>query len=136
MKHRARIAALGATLIAAPLPAVWADEGAQYMVLNTGRVSCGSWNQFRGAAKQDKYDVRSVQAEEWVSGYITAVNAQLLPTDRGAARNLIEQTDSEGVFAWIDSYCAAHALLPLSEAASALVSELSAKWLAAHPPRK
>jgi hypothetical protein len=36
-----------------------------------------------------------------------------------------EGTDINGVFAWIDTYCAAHPLDPIAKAAIALVVELS-----------
>jgi hypothetical protein len=74
--------------------------------------------------------------EGWVKGFLTGANVWLLPNDRNAARSLTESTDLDGVFAWIDNYCAAHPLVDLVSATTGLIQELSAKWLAAHPRGK
>ena len=51
-------------------------------------------------------------------------------------RNLSEGMEGPAREAWIDTYCAAHPLDDLSAATRALVTELTGKWLAAHPAHK
>jgi len=139
MNRLACIAVIGAALIAAPLPAVGADAGERFMVPGPGTGSCESWTQGREAAGKDTLYSFTQEGwarlgrETWVLGYITALNAWYLPTDRGAVRNLSEGTDRAGLFAWIDNYCADYPLMHLTDATYLLADELAEKWLAAHP---
>jgi hypothetical protein len=128
MKRIACIA-VGAALLAAPLPAARASEPT-YTILGYGTASCGRWTQGR---KPPQTDVLQVARQAWVLGYITSVN-RLLPEGRGPVdRNLSEGTDTNGLFGWIDNYCAANPLRSLAYALDMMTGELGAKWLAAHP---
>ena len=44
---------------------------------------------------------------EWVRGFISAFNTYRSPTG-----NVTAGTDMDGVYAWIDNYCAAHPSTP------------------------
>ena len=130
MKRIAQIAAIGAISLAAPLPAAAAaaDEG-KYAILGHGAVSCGIWTQGRRPLLRDG---SQLMREAWVLGYITAVSWSL-PADRGVVRNLAEGTDVDGIFAWIDNYCAAHPPELLGYSIAILAGELRERWLTAHP---
>jgi hypothetical protein len=131
MKRIACIAAIGAISFAAPLPAAAgaADEG-KYTILGHGAVSCGIWTQGRRPLLRDG---PQLMREAWVLGYITAVSSWSLPLGRGAVRNVAEGTDVDGIFAWIDNYCAAHPPELLGYSIAILAGELRERWLTAHP---
>ena len=57
----------------------------------------------------------------WVQGFISAFNYY----GGATAPDIASGTDANGVFAWIDNYCAAHPLDTIATATIALVSELS-----------
>jgi hypothetical protein len=57
---------------------------------------------------------------QWIAGFLTAFNYY-----QSATPNVAEGTDMNGIFAWIDTYCAAHPLEPIAKAAIALVVEFS-----------
>jgi hypothetical protein len=57
---------------------------------------------------------------QWITGFLTAYNYY-----QSVTPNVAEGTDMNGVFARIDTYCAAHPLDPTAKAAIALVDELS-----------
>ena len=57
---------------------------------------------------------------QWITGFVTAYNYY-----QSAMPNVAEGTDMNGIFAKIDTYCAAHPLEPIAKAAIAVVDELS-----------
>jgi len=57
---------------------------------------------------------------QWITGFLTAYNYF-----QSATPNVAEGTDINGVFARIDTYCAAHPLDPIAKAAIAVIDELS-----------
>jgi hypothetical protein len=57
---------------------------------------------------------------QWVIGYISAFNVYRSPTG-----NLTAGTDTNGIYAWIDNYCAARPLDTIVKATDALIDELS-----------
>ena len=164
MKRMACVTVVGLSLLVAPLPAAGAEphtiplnglgqgqirqnapssEARLAVHGNGGTDSCGSWTQGRAEACKDDTIHMSTQAasdrlmrESWVYGFITAINWSILPSDRGVVRDLAEDTDNRGLFAYIDNYCAVHPLETVYVAATDLTNELLAKWLAAHPARK
>jgi len=60
--------------------------------------------------------------ETWVQGYLSAFNA--LSAVNGHGADLAAGTDDDGIFRWIDNYCANHPLSQLSSAAAELIAEL------------
>lgn len=142
MKRIVYIAVIGASLIAASLPAARSDAGRTARILAPGYDSCGAWSQGREAAGTGNTFAFTLAGsdrlarESWVNGYISAFNEWLLPYDRGVARDLSEGTDAQGLMAWIDNYCSAHPLDQVVDATAALATELATEWIAAHPPSK
>ena len=86
-------------------------------------MSCGNWTQER------RNSVTSGYYEQWVAGYMTAVNeimgGNILRMD------LLEHTDQRGLYGWIDNYCLAHPLNTIVEGADALGAEIITKAKAA-----
>ena len=81
-----------------------------YMVMGFGTKSCGAWT----ADRQGNGDIQFVD-EAWVLGYLTALNV-VGPGSDNIARN----TDTDGIVAWVDNYCAAHPLDEIVTATRAL----------------
>jgi hypothetical protein len=67
---------------------------------------------------------------QWIAGFLTAFNYY-----QSATPNVAEGTDMNGVFAWMDTYCAAHPLDPIANAAIALVAELSKRQSSGTKPK-
>ena len=67
-----------------------------------GTTSCGLWMDVR-ANRRTPSDIRFVQAQQWIAGYLSAYNAHVSPTGNAAGK-----TDQEGMYAWLDLYCKGH----------------------------
>jgi hypothetical protein len=106
-------ALLAGLLYGAPAPA-----GNQYVILGAGSRPCGSWLQVRSETNPD-----SAVLQSWVLGYITSVNANVLTVSQDVA----DGDTPDGLYSWIDSYCAAHPLDSLARATTALLESLRAK---------
>jgi len=130
MRHLARTMVLGTVLMAGGYAAQAAESHSQFMVLGAGYASCESWTNDRGVDSAS-----SRFKEQWVLGYVTAMNNWVLPADRGAARDLAERDGVEGLFAWMDDYCAANPRVNVGNAVALLGSEFQNRWNAAHPPQ-
>jgi hypothetical protein len=104
-------------VVAVAVALLWANAalGADHpMSMGAGVTSCGKWT-------EDKADnVRRAINGEWVLGYLSAADALY-----GDNRNLPGATDAYGLYAWMDSECAAHPLESISDAALLLVLTLS-----------
>jgi hypothetical protein len=92
------------------------------MYLGAGVKSCGTWTQER------RNSVTSGYYEQWVAGFLTAVN---LTIGQQLKIDLLERTDQKGIYAWIDNYCVAHPLNTIVEGADVLGAELITKAKAA-----
>jgi len=130
MRHLTRLVVLGAALIAGEYTAEAAEARSQFMVLGAGFSSCESWTTDRGADSPN-----SRFKEQWVLGYVTAMNNWVLPADRGAARNLAEEDGVEGLLDWMDDYCDDNPLVNVGNAVALMASEFQDRWSAAHPPQ-
>jgi hypothetical protein len=82
-------------------------------VVGNGNASCGEWT----AAQQENGWSRSVY-DAWVGGFISGLN---LVNPKG---NLTTGMDFKGLQGWMDNYCAANPLDPISTAAVRLSVEL------------
>ncbi len=87
-------------------------------MLGAGSRPCGSWLRARSEASPE-----SAVMQSWVLGYLTSVNANVLTITEDVAAG---QTP-EGLFSWIDNYCAAHPLDSVSRATGGLLDDLRAK---------
>ncbi len=84
-----------------------------YTIIGTGVSSCGEWTSVR----RNPYS--SVQANtdgEWILAFIAGEAYQ-------AGGDPLNGTDADGVWAWIDNYCAIHPLDAQVEAAKAFYKE-------------
>ena len=127
MRQRTCLFALLAALL---LPATALSQGVptpQYGVLGVGLKSCGTWTETR-AQKGDDASTRMA----WVGGFITAINS-LSAGRESPFTNITQGTDAEGLWAWIDNYCAQHPLDPFVFAAQALVGELVSRVAPSSP---
>ena len=141
MKRLACVVFVGAPLMVVALPAIAADTSAQYEVMPPGAVSCGSWTLGRDEAGRGytvlltQDGVLRAEREGWVAGYISALNVEILPSDRGATRDLTEGIARDELMASIDNYCAENPLHSLLSATASVSLELANVWLVAHPAR-
>ncbi|MDD1450855.1 hypothetical protein NHF48_007550 [Sphingomonas sp. H160509] len=81
-----------------------------WMAYGPGVQSCGHWTQVRRDGGIDNATMQT-----WLAGFISGQNAVLSATN--SITNILEGSDIPGANAWVDNYCAAHPLAPLSEAA-------------------
>ena len=130
MRYLARSMVFCAALMAGGYAAEAAEGRSQFMVLGAGFSSCESWTTDRSADGPS-----SRFKEQWVLGYVTAMNNWVLPADRGAARNLAEEAGPEGLFDWMDEYCDDNPLTNVGNAVALMASEFQEQWSEAHPPQ-
>ena len=81
----------------------------QYKVYGQGNESCGEWTA-RNKVRREAYQFT------WVVGFVTGAAF--------ASARSQKPTDSSGIAAWIDTYCAANPLDSISKASGQLVLEL------------
>jgi hypothetical protein len=103
-----------------------AKEG--WEAFGVGTKSCAEWT--RAEAERRPISSGGIMLTEmgsditaqtqWITGFLTAYNYY-----QSATPNVAEGTDINGVFARIDTYCAAHPLDPIARAAIAVIDELS-----------
>ncbi len=82
-------------------------------VLGDGLASCGTWTNDR---KQNLSD----GDEEWVEGFITS---EELDVTRQFKENVTINTDTGGIFGWLDNYCQANPTVNLGVATVAFLAE-------------
>jgi hypothetical protein len=99
-------------------------------VQGEGRGSCGNWTKAQrhrpqigadGLMPVTFADMDLATQAAWVQGFISAFNYY----GGATAPDIASGTDANGVFAWIDNYCAAHPLDSIATATIALLTELS-----------
>lgn len=83
------LALLSANVVARPALAQSFEQ------MGYGTESCGSWS-------ADRESSNAFSDESWVLGFITASNASYMLIKK---QTVTVDTDSDGVFAWIDDYC-------------------------------
>ena len=91
------------------------------LLLGEGGSSCGTWTQLRKTPR-DFYPLAA-----WVLGYLSGVATS-------TNVDLLRNTDSSAVTAWVDKYCAEHPLDTIYKAAEVLASELATRRTS--PPKK
>jgi hypothetical protein len=105
-------------------------EAKVFWISGAGKESCGAWTKAQahrpqvgadGLTRVTFADIDSLHQTSWVQGFLTAFNYYTSETG-----SVEKGTDPNGIFAWIDNYCAAHPLDTIATAATALVTELSA----------
>ena len=84
----------------------------KYKVYGQGNQSCGAWEE-RNRLERDTH------LFTWVVGFVSGAAY--------ASPKTLRETDSEGIAAWMDSYCQAHPLDSIANAAGALVVALESR---------
>ena len=88
----------------------------KYIVYGHGNDSCGLWTSQRSPdPEKDEWPSRTSQA--WVLGFVSGVGFESPLT--------LTKTDTAGIRAWMDAYCAAHPLESIARASAQLIAELS-----------
>lgn len=112
MRHMVSVVVLGLALI------VGTVSNAQ-VTLGHGTESCGAWTQDR-----QERGTGYLAKGAWVQGYLSHANVHM-QTINPAIKDITEGTDFEGLFSWIDNYCATNPLNTLGLATLALLVELT-----------
>lgn len=125
---RSKIVAIVSAMLfgLASKPVTAVDAKGIYTVLSPGTESCGAWIANRphdpGTSNftPNQHTVDLLGEQAWLKGFITAYNDYVWK-----GKNVASETDNNGMYAWVDTYCAAHPTTPLSGAAEDLVEFLS-----------
>jgi hypothetical protein len=80
----------------------------QYHAMGIGLSSCGTWTADRSAQ-----GIPALLDEAWVLGFLSGVGFE-------AFFDPLNGMDAEGVWAWVDNYCARNPISPIVDAAKAL----------------
>ncbi len=91
-----------------------ADKDGAYVSFGVGTRSCAGWVTARKAD-----DIRAVQYQEWLLGYLSAYNNWV-----HKGQNIAGKTDKKGLLAWIDNYCRGNGADSLAQAAENLMLDL------------
>jgi len=110
-----RLAAFWLTAAALSAPA---HAASNYVILGAGSRPCGQWLQARSQATPE-----SAVLQSWLLGYVTSVNANILTI----TQDIADGTDADGLYSWIDNYCATHPLDSIARAAANLIEVLHSK---------
>jgi len=104
-----------ALLFAAAAAFASAAPASEYTIYGVGGRPCAAWLRARAQPASD-----STIMQSWLLGYVTSVNAYQLTISADVALG----TDPDGMFRWIDDYCAGHPLDSVARAATGLVGVL------------
>lgn len=101
------------TIIVSLLPIFHVTPAKAYTAAGYGLQSCGTWT----AARKEPDSAAADAYEGWVMGFFSGVGWE-------GPQNIdpLNGTDAEGVWAWIDNYCAANPLIKIDEATAAFVT--------------
>ena len=86
-------------------------------VSGDGVASCAAWT----ARHQQYHDPSGIPQDDWLFGYITAVN-QFAPDSNNG--NIQGSSDDDALVAWVSTYCAREPLDTVARSAGMLVLEL------------
>lgn len=106
---------LGALLFTGVTVAQRVPPRTVFTVYGFGTKSCGSWLEER---KLSQVTLPGGAQRAWVLGFVSGV---------GYIGPKMKDTDADGIYAFMDTYCAAHPLDSIGGAAQALVEELVIK---------
>lgn len=93
------------------------------MIVGIGNKSCGDWSD----AKRENGWPRAAYGA-WLGGFMSGLNLD----GSGTYGNLTDGTDFQGMEGWIDNYCVANPLDPVSSAATGLATELLRRKIQPH----
>jgi hypothetical protein len=108
---RRGLALLGLAWLAVAAPAAAFDADGTYIVHGTGQAPCSEWTADRMIAGAGAW-----QQQQWLLGYLTAYNEWV-----SGSADVVGALDAEGIFSWVDDYCARDRTQKLSDAVQDLV---------------
>lgn len=100
-----------ATLAFALIPGQ-SNSADTFSYLGMGQYSCGTWTKDR----REK-SILATLYQQWIVGFLSGVAS--VGSQFGISP--LENTDTDGVWAWIDNYCATHPLDKIIDAGQAFV---------------
>ena len=86
-------------------------------ILGSGGASCVTWS-----GDRQRNESKSQLNQAWVLGYVTGYNIH-----RSSQDGTTKPMDSRTMMLWIDNYCDANPARDISDAAKALVEELTGR---------
>jgi len=89
-----------------------------YTVYGFGTSSCSTWRQ-----DKSRNDRAYAADKAWATGYVSGAGYAVSLGSDGQRK--LKTTDSAAIVAFIDTYCQAHPVDAISEAAQALIQDLS-----------
>jgi hypothetical protein len=104
-----------------------------YEVLGAGADRCSSWASARASLVRPHPLSSAFGESQWVLGYISALNALRWPSGDIAGDT---GTDAEGMFVWIDGYCAANPSVSIARATIVLTAIMARKASEIHAQNK
>ncbi len=81
-----------------------------YSLIGVGTNSCGAWTSDRSS----QFPHLAIAEEQWVLGFLSGMGFEASGKD-----DPLNGVDAQGVWAWLDNYCHANPLEPISRAAAA-----------------
>lgn len=114
MKYLAAVLAVLAVLAPMNLGAQIQIKPGEYKVYGHGAASCGTWIQ-----RQREGGVSSNSTKAWIVGFVSGAGYVAAPS--------LGVTDSDGVAAFVDKYCAENPLKTIANATEELVDTLQRK---------
>jgi hypothetical protein len=87
-----------------------------YTNLGVGTHSCGSWVADKQADAATSSITEFLGDQQYVLGYIVGLEEFI---GNATSKNMIINTDVNGVVGWIDNYCMAHPVVTITDAAQA-----------------
>lgn len=109
-------ALLGVSLFTGVLVAQQVPATGQYIAYPVGNDSCAGWREER---EHPRTTLTGAAQQGWVLGFVSGVNF--------AGVSTLRATDSDGLLAFVDSYCAEHPRGDVRQATVALVQQLARK---------
>ena len=86
-------------------------------ILGSGGASCGTWT-----GDRQRNEARSQLNQAWVLGYVSGYNIH-----KSAQDGMTKPMDTRTMMLWIDNYCDANPTRDISDAAKALIDELTGR---------
>jgi len=86
-------------------------------IIGSGGASCGTWTSDR-----QRNEARSQINQAWVLGFLAGYTIYKPPQD-----SMPKPTDARAVMLWVDNYCDANPTMDISDAAKALIEDLTGR---------
>ena len=87
------------------------------VIIGSGGASCGTWT-----GDRQRNESRSQINQAWVLGFVAGYTIYKPPQD-----SMPKPVDARSVMLWIDNYCDANPNMDISDAAKALIEDLTGR---------